>query len=198
MNDTRLALSDAQGLLVDLLAKLCGKEGWLWLEALKKFLRKENPWEKILRTIEIGTYSDVRALRQAIEASGAELGNWAGDVLNRTPLSKSKQFLNLVVLSVKELGFPDGAQLQDIYEAATCNWGLELCPAEVGPQLRLQYLDQPEGEWLIIAMNPICDSDGDPSLFYVRCDGGTRWLSARFGDPGGFWGASHRFVFVSR
>ena len=36
------------GTLYDLVKKLGGEEGWVWLCALKWFLRKENPWEKSL------------------------------------------------------------------------------------------------------------------------------------------------------
>jgi len=199
MNDTRLVLSDVRGPLTDLLEKLDGKDSGVWLRGLNKFLRKENPWEKpeIFKIIEIGTHKDVKSLRKALEESGARIGNWGGDILNKTKLSKSKQSLDLVVLSVKELGFPQGAELKDIYEAAG-NQGLDLCPAEVGPQLRLQYLDQPSGEWLIIAMEPISDSDGDLSLFFVGLSDDGRWLGACCGSPDYHWGAGYRFVFVRR
>lgn len=40
-----LALSDVWGPLGQLVARLAGDEGPEWLEALKKFLRKENPWQ---------------------------------------------------------------------------------------------------------------------------------------------------------
>lgn len=199
MSDTRLTLPEVRGPLTDLLGKLDGENGGVWLRGLNKFLSKENPWEKpeSFKIIEIGTYKDVRSLRKALEESGARIGDWAGDILNKTKLSKSKQSLDLVVLSVKELGFPQGAQLKDIYEAAKSQ-GLDLCPAEAGPQLRLQYLDQPSGEWLVIAMEPIKDSDGDLDLFDVKHFDSDRWLRACRGRPGNHWLADFRFVFVPR
>ena len=98
-NDTRLALSEVQGPLIDLLEKVGGRDGEMWLRGLNKFLRKENPWEKpeTFKIIEIGTYKDVKSLRKALEESGAQIGNWASDILNKTKLSKSKQSLDLVV-----------------------------------------------------------------------------------------------------
>ena len=196
---TQLVLQDVLGPLTDFFKKLESDQGKDWLRGFKKFLRKENPWEKpeSFKIIEIGTYKDVKSLRKALEESGARIRDWAGDILNKTKLSKSKQSLDLVVLSVKELGFPQGAQLKDIYEAAK-NQGLDLCPAEVGPQLRLQYTDQPNGEWLIIAMEPINDSVGVLSLFNVERDGGVRWLHADYGLPDNFWYADGRLVFVRR
>lgn len=41
---TRVALCDARGPLTDLIEKLSGEDGSSWHEALKKMLRKENPW----------------------------------------------------------------------------------------------------------------------------------------------------------
>ena len=196
-DDTRLALSEVQGPLIDLLEKVGGRDGELWLRGLNKFLRKENPWEKpeIFKTIEIGTFKDLKSLRKVLEGSGEQISNWAGNILNKVKLSKSKQSLDLVVLSVKELGFPQGAKLEDIYKAAR-NQGLDLCPAEVGPQLRLQYSDQPSGEWLVIAMEPIKDSVGDLGLFLVGRNVSLLWLDAGYGRPGRFWFSDYRFVFV--
>ncbi|HPD73971.1 MAG TPA: hypothetical protein PLX95_01620 [bacterium] len=196
-NDTRLALSDIQGPLTSLLEKVCGREGEMWLRGLNKFLRKENPWEKpeTFKIIEIGTHKDVKSLRKALEESGAQIGDYASDILNKTKLSKSRQFLDLVALTVEELGFPKGARLEDIYTTAK-DQGLDLCPAEVGPQLRLQYFDQPTKEWLVIAMEPIKDSDGDLDLFSVKHYDDDRWLGASYGGPDRFWRAHARFVFV--
>ena len=63
---------------------------------------------------------------------------------------------------MEQLGFPNGATLKEIYAKAK-DLGLELCPAEVGPLLRLNYPDQPNGEYLRIAMETINDSDGRAS-----------------------------------
>jgi len=62
----------------------------------------------------------------------------------------------------------------------------------------LQYKDQPKGEWLIIAMEPIADSDGRLRVWSVERDDGERWLGAHYGDPDRFWSARHRFVFLRR
>jgi hypothetical protein len=49
--------------------------------------------------------------------------------------------------------------------------GYELCPAEVAVQLRLQYLDQPVGEFLNIAMEPIATYEGEP-VGLISANGG--------------------------
>ena len=151
----------------------------------------------VFKIIEIGTFKSVGDLRKALRKSGEMISDWASNILNRISLSEIKQTLDLVVLSVAELGFPKGAELKDIYKAAEKH-GLDLCPAEVGPQLRLQYPDQPAGEWLVIAMEPIKDSDGDLCLFIVEYDDADRWLRAYDGWPDRLWDADDRFVFIRR
>lgn len=49
MSNTRLALPDVQGPLCQLLGNLSGNEPELWFAALKRFLRKENPWPVFLQ-----------------------------------------------------------------------------------------------------------------------------------------------------
>ena len=111
----------------------------------------------IWRTVTLGTYKTIDALRNALDAERIHVGDRADEILGRPAfnLSKMRRDARLVVLAVSELGFDEeGASLADIHARAR-QLGFELCPAEVGPQLRLQYLNQPLGEFLHIAMRPI-------------------------------------------
>lgn len=76
--------------------------------------------------------------------------------------------VNLVFVSVGELNLRSGATRRNIYERAQ-QLGLELCTPEVGPQLRLQYGDQPPGRFhtLLIGMEPIADPRGHLSVFSI-------------------------------
>ncbi len=103
--------------------------------------------------------------------------------------------IDLVVATVAELGFENGAKRSEIYTRAK-ELGLELCPPEVGPQLRLQYRDQPMNERLLIGMELIADSDGNFRMFNVEHDDGGRWLDGRHGHPDHFWRGDDRWVFL--
>src|SRR5262245_31088098 len=75
-----------------------------------------------------------------------------------------KTDVKLAVLSAAELGVDsDESSLSDVYKRAR-QVGLELCPAEVGPQLRLEYRNQPPGEALHIAMQPVARYNGEPTI----------------------------------
>jgi len=176
------------------------------MEGVQAFLRDElvlaekakqtpTPW----RTIKLGTEKTTDALKKSLKKADCCISNWANDIINQPTfaLSESEKELDLVVLSVGEgLGFEEGACYKDICEKAKKR-GLQLCPPEVGPQLRLQYTDQPKGEWLIVAMEPITGSDGDLRVFNIERDGGGKqWLNSNYGDPGNFWSSDYRFVFV--
>ncbi|MDH6263365.1 hypothetical protein [Bradyrhizobium sp. BR13661] len=69
---------------------------------------------------------------------------------------------------------------------ASAPWlGLELAAAEVGPQLRLQYFDQPIGEFLITGMDPIMRWSGEPIILNVA-NGGADPDRAGWSTPGEF------------
>jgi len=165
----------------------------LFCEAVRK--RNVNV-ARAWKTIKLGT-RNIDSLEAGLKKAGRQISNWANDILQKITLSDVEKEIELVLISVAELGFKDGATLKEIFDRAI-ELGLELCPAEVGPQLALQYPDQSLGEWILIAMEPIADSDGGLDLFSVgRGDGGF-WLRTLYGDSDGFWDPGSRFVFVRR
>ena len=157
-----------------------------------------SPLERIWKTITLGTgLKTADEFRKALENNGFRISNWGNDILGKPAFKAAteKTEVDLVNISVAELGFKDGATRKDIYERAI-SLGLELCPNEVGPQLRLQYKDQPNGEWLRIAMEPITDSDGYLRVFLVVHDDDGLWLDGYYGRPDNFWDGHYHFVFV--
>ena len=110
---------------------------------------------------------------------------------------KPREQMNLIRLTVADLGFPNGATTKQIFDRAI-ELGLDFCPLEVGPYYRLQYTDQPMGELVRIGMKPITGSDGGGRVFIVvRLDDGL-WLSGRWTSPGDRWDAGYQFVFSLR
>ena len=154
----------------------------------------------IWKTIAIGTYKGVDAVRAAMDAAPCPiaLGDWADEILGRPsfPFSRKPTELDLVVVSVADLGFGDqGAPLRDIYARALAS-GLELCPAEVGPVLRLNYLDQPPGEFLHVAMRPVARYSGELADFTLGNGGSDLMLIGGDARPEVALPSVVRLVFV--
>ena len=155
---------------------------------------------RVWKTIKLGT-----GLRTADEFRGAlkshrfQIGDRGNDILGRPTftMATKETEVDLVVVSVAELGFNYGASRGNIYQRAQ-ELGLELCPAEVGPQLRLQYKDQPCGEWLIIGMQPLTGSDGILCVFCVRHQDDGISLYGYGGHATSVWDSDSRWVFLRR
>ena len=153
----------------------------------------------VWNTVKLGTCKTADEYRKALKKAGRRIGDWANDILGKPAFTASQQEteVDLVVATVAELGLTEGGQYKDICARAV-EMGLELCPAEVGPALRLVYDDQPKGEWLIIAMEAITNSDGYRYVFAVGHDRVELWLDGSDGRPERFGDAGRRFVFVRR
>lgn len=177
------------------------------MEGVQRFLSGElivsavaKVW-KTWKTIKLGTgIKDADGFRKALKQVGCNISDWGDGIIGKPAfkVSETETEVELIVVSVGELGFKEGATRADIYKRAQ-EQGLGLCPNEVGPQLRLQYKDQPKGEWLLIAMEPISGSVGGLRVFFVgRRGDGEQWLCDRSGDPDSFWSADDRWVFLRR
>lgn len=111
--------------------------------------------------------------------------------------SARTESVDTIRLTVRDLGFDNGATTDEIYKKAE-EFGLELCPAEVGPHFRLAYINQPMKEYLYIAMKQISDPDGRPRVFELhRYEDGV-WLFSYWAKPDNRWDPEYEFVFRLR
>ena len=124
----------------------------------------------VWKTVKLGTCKTPGAYYMALKEAGVNISPLCSGTLDRITCSKGEIDLDLVALSVADLGLKEDARYTNICAKAQ-EFGLELCPAEVGPALRLQYGDQPEGEELRIAMKDLIDCSGDLDIFVVEHDG---------------------------
>lgn len=127
----------------------------------------------IWKRISVGTFPNSLTLRNALDSAGCSQGDLAEEALARPSfqLSVARADLDLVSLSASDLGLRgETARLGAIYERALM-LGFWLAPAEVGPQLRLQYLDQPVGEVLHVGMKPVRTWNGERVIFAVANGG---------------------------
>jgi len=150
------------------------------------------------KTITVGTFADTFALRNALDAAGCSVGDLVGQILARPAftLSVTKTNVELFAVSAAELGFyTDTASLSDVYERAQL-LGFRLAPAEIAPQLRLQYFDQPIGEFLIIGMEPIKTWEGEPVILTVANGGAGLIILGQDGRADAQISVASRFLFV--
>ena len=159
-------------------------------------VRAELP---IWKTITLGQYKGVNAIRAAMDNAPCPInvGDWADEILGRPAFHfrASQSELDLVIIRVAELGFEAGASLREIYARARAI-GLALCPGEAGPALRLAYLNQPVGEFLHIAMEPVARYSGELVDFTLANGGAGLMLLGGDGRPELVLPGAVRFVFV--
>ena len=152
----------------------------------------------VWRTITVGTFANSFALLNALDAAGCGIGGSAEEILARPAFTvgTTKTNVELFAVSPAELGFQtDTASLADIYARAQ-QLGFRLAAAEVAPQLRLQYFDQPIGEFLIIGMEPIKTWIGEPVILTVANGGAGLILIGQDGSADAEIPVVSRFLFV--
>ncbi len=137
--------------------------------------------------------SSMRLMRRAA-ASETRLGKFSLDRPLRSALRKE-------TWSCLRYRWPHSAfraglrRWREIYARAQ-QLGFGLAAAEIGPQLRLQYLDQPVGEFLIIGMAPIRTWNGEPVILTVANGGAGLILIGQDGSAEAQIPVASRFLFV--
>lgn len=134
------------------------------------------------KTVTIGTFRTTDDLVSQLKRANARTTDWSMDVITHIAPHQSEAKVELVRLTLADLGFSSAPTWVEILAAAN-QAGLDPVPEEIGPQLVLKYKDQPVGEWLWIGMRPIMDSVGDPSIFYLVGVGNGGTLDADHAGP---------------
>lgn len=163
-------------------------------QALRLSIIERPTW----KTIQLGTgLKTAEDFCAAIEKASGRVGDWAKNIMSKDTFVVADQpiEIKLVIATTKELTGKDVATTEEVFAGAECI-GWKKCPPEVPPQLRLQYMDQPEGECLNIATElPIPVSSIHIGMFNVAHDGYGRWLFPHSGDPYNGWTGSDCWVF---
>lgn len=178
--------AEAYSLLKDLVEKFQGQNGESWIKATERFLGKQDPWPdlskfKTWKKIRLGGYETLSYLRETLENKFWKfcVTDDALQIFHIADFSYRNIEIKLVRFSVAELGFKNAAYPEQIYKRAG-ELGLELCPPEVGPQLRLKYKNQPVDEHIIVAMNPVVFPYKEGHyVFSVENNGSQLWLATK-------------------
>ncbi|WP_417387142.1 helicase [Gimesia sp.] len=164
----------------------------------------------VSRTIEIGGRSKFELLDDLKRAS-ISLNDFAIQLLESEyfPATTESRTVNTIELTVHRLGYASGATPRQIVDTAT-EMGLVSCPIELGPYMRLQYLDQPEGAHgvppqtgqapcgsITLMSESLTDDDEFPKGFYLRRIDGVLWLRGYRSGPEHIWNPDDHLVFIS-
>ena len=160
------------------------------------------------RKVSVGG-KDRQQLLAELDEAGVELNEYARTLFGCdgfTTLSTPHSLVT-VELTVKQLGFAHGASTLDLYAQAE-SLGLGPAPLELGPHLRLQYLERPEGCWgyllterrappgsITVTSVPLSEDDQFSRGFYLRRIKGTLWLRGYCCSDTTVWDADDRLVF---
>lgn len=144
-----------------------------------------------------------------MQAYSIQINEYGKRLLNDVAFTTSgtRYSLHTVELTVEELGFPGGATTAQLFKKAN-EVKLKLCPLELGPHLRLQVLDQPEGcqgnpskqhqapsGSITIASEIRSEDDLFPKGFYLRKINGVLWLRGYVSDDLHVWSPDDHFIF---
>src|SRR5262245_46676302 len=150
------------------------------------------------RIVPVGIYKNSDGMQNALAEAQkpVSISETASRLINRTGFWQSPYESRLVRLTGADLGFrgPGDVSRRQFYDVAT-DLGYNFCQAETAPALRINYFDQPAGEFLHI---PVYSNvyDGTILEFAVGYDGANYLLFGNDGNLDSFIPAhAMKFVF---
>jgi hypothetical protein len=155
----------------------------------------------VWKTVQLGVYKNSLEYESAISATHIlDISDDAVQWMRAPTFAYAPALTTVQLVKVRIddiLPYREFYMFADVVAAAEQR-GLDLCPAEVGPALRLQYIRQPVGEWLTIAMSRMEGLfPGVLCVFSVMHDRSSH-PALRVQKVSRFRGGSHELVFIHR
>jgi hypothetical protein len=147
------------------------------------------------QSLQIGGQSKSQLLL-SLSAHGIELNNYA-QILFDDPnftTSVTRRVVDVTDVNVAELGL--AASTSNAIFAKARSEGLELCPLELAPHFRVQFLNQAAGPYLTVASAKTREDEAYPNGFYLRQLDGRLWLRGYRATSDYLWEPTSRFLFV--
>ncbi len=141
-------------------------------------LSNERTNLKVWMTITLGLYHNVDALLEALTSQDCCISHDAEWTMRQANFIVSSEIskVDLVLASARQLGLRRDSHYGNIFDCGIGR-GLQPCSAEIAPQLRRQYVNQPEGEILrIVARERITDEKGRRKIFAMMQSEGRPYL----------------------
>jgi len=156
----------------------------------------------VFREVWIGGLSQDE-LFQSLKNQNIGINELGLSILNHKNFTTSptRERLQTVEISVGDFGFSNGATTKEVYQKAK-EFGLKLCPPELGPHIRLQYVDLNQlvdplkGHWQNIAVDELFDDPGLTKGFYLRRRQDGFWLRGYQASPEYLWELHDRFIYL--
>lgn len=176
--------------------------GPLFTNIFKKLVHLENifttfPEGKIKKETVVTGGKTKEQLKEEMQKQKIQVSSGAKFLMNSQDFSTTAESeqVGFVRLTVKDLFNDSKNHTIDKNYAKAQQLGLELCQSQDGPNYRLHYKDQPNGEGVLIVTKQIAGAGGNPSVFGLGHDGGGLWLDGGWTDPGDRWGPDGGLVF---
>ena len=178
------------GAIYDLLEKLGGKDGDMWLTALCRFLRKESVWGNIF-LVKMG---GKRGIAAVVEASGYT--GYDPSIIERCELQKGyERWATVEIFDMKHFDHdPSDAEV----EAEYVRRGLKRPDVDHAVHFGEQYQNLPVERHPIIfyLRNPVLGAGGFRSVLGLWRDGAVRGLDWGWLGSGDRWDRDYRFAGV--
>lgn len=147
------------------------------------------------KTVTLGKFKSCENYLKAAEAKEHKIGTNASQILSKIAWTQVRSNVELVSATGAELGMTCDYTLAELTKSVA-SLGLFICPPEVGPALRDQYDDQPVGEWMLVPMDPVLDSDSGLGVFDVGRGSDGTYLDAYYANPGNRFYSGARWVVM--
>lgn len=162
----------------------------LFIEAVKA------QFGKFWREVVFGGKSK-KTLIGMVQAARMRISDCAYHVISKDAFTTSAKVIKLPIVRVALRDWFDHDPTTDEIFAEAKKRGYGKLPVELTLALRLDYKDQPDKEWLVVAHEPIIDSGGNPILLCLQSDGDDLWVSVDSAVSSRCWNLSDEFLFLA-